>query len=58
MNLIMKTVEFDKRVLADPGSHKLREMINLTLENTGEAFTKPRGFGQWDVGARSAQNEL
>ena len=46
----MESVKFDKKGLANSGSHKVRE-INLNLENAGGAVGKPRGFGQRDVGS-------
>ena len=62
MNLITQTVEFDSEGSADPGSHKVREIVNLQPENAGKSswktFGKPRGFSRWDVDAILPQNEF
>ena len=54
----MHTVDLDNSGSADPGSSKVREMTSLHSENAGKALGKPRGFGRWDVGTISPQNEL
>ena len=53
MNQITKTVGHNKRVLADSGPRKVREMIGYHPEDAGEACGKPRVFGRQDIGARS-----
>ena len=53
-NMFPKTVKFNVTNSTKPGCRKVQERTGLLPEDAG----KPRGFGRWDVVARTPYNDL